>query len=92
MEEERVRGVMWNDAILVVELEVVEAELNCALVGLRIGVFARAQTEEQGNLDNIGGALGDLAGGAGYCCGCHDESKGGSLLRLGRGVLVRKVP
>ena len=44
-EEDLGRYVLWNDAILVVELEVAEAELNCAPVGLYLGVFTRAQTE-----------------------------------------------
>ena len=61
-------------------------------MGLRFGIFARYQTEEQGNLDKVSSALGEMAGGVGFFCGCNEESKGDSLILMGRGVLISKVP
>ena len=43
-------------------------------------------------MDKVGSAMGDLAGGGGCCYGCHEDTNGGSLLLLGRGVLVSEVP
>ena len=42
-------------------------------------------------MDKVGGAQGKLAGGVGCFCGCHDEAKVGSLILLGRGILLGKV-
>ena len=44
-DEELVRGILWNDVVLVVELQVSDAQLDCAPVGLRLGIFTTAQTE-----------------------------------------------
>ena len=41
-EEELVQGVLWNDTVIIVELEVAESELNYAAVGFRLGVFTRS--------------------------------------------------
>ena len=38
-------GVVWNDGVLVVEFQVEEAELVCETMGLRLGIFTRAQKE-----------------------------------------------
>ena len=59
---------------------------------LCLGIFARAQTEEQGNLGKVDSSLGDLEGGFGCCCGFHEKARGGILLSLMRGVLVIEVP
>ena len=37
-------------------------------------------------------ALGKMSRGVGCFCGCNVEAKGGGLILMGRGVLVRKVP
>ena len=73
------------------KFHVKESELNGAPVGLRLGVFTRAQIEEQGNLDKIVGSQGELAVGVSCFYGCHEESNGGSLIPLGMGLLVSKV-
>ena len=62
VEEVLIWGVFWKNAIFVVELYVLEAELDGALVGLCLGLFTRAQTEEQVNLDKICCAKGKLTG------------------------------
>ena len=59
---------------------------------LRLGIFARAQTEEHENMDKVNSALGELAGWVGCCLAFQEESKGGSLISMGRGILVSKVP
>ena len=51
-----VRGVPWDDARMTVELEVAEAELGGASVRRGLGVFARAEAKEEGELDEVGGA------------------------------------
>ena len=84
--------MVCNDTIIVVELQVVEAELDCVHVGLSLGIFAISQTEKKGNMYQVGSALVDLAVGFGCFCRYHDEAKGGSLLLLVRGVLVSEVP
>ena len=61
-------------------------------MGLSLGIFSRAQTEEQDNLNKVSIALGKMVGGVGCCYGCNEESKGYILILMGRGVLVSKVP
>ena len=61
-------------------------------MGLSIGIFSRAKTEEQGNMDKVSIAMGDMAGWVGCYYGCNEESKGYILILMGRGVLVSKVP
>ena len=61
-------------------------------MGFRFGTFARAQKEEQVNLDKVSSTLGEMTVGVGCCCSCHEEAKGGRLILMGRGVLVSKVP
>ena len=38
-------GIVWNDSVLVVEFQVEESELVCETMGLRLGIFTRAQKE-----------------------------------------------
>ena len=59
-------------------------------MGLRFGTFARAQKKEQGNLDKVSSALGELTVGVVYCCSFNEEAKGGRLILMGRGVLVKQ--
>ena len=42
-EEELGQSVLWNYAVLIVELWVAEAELDCVSVGLRFGIFTISQ-------------------------------------------------
>ena len=48
-----VRGILGDDAMFVMELEVFEAELHSTLVGCRLYVFIRAHAEEECNMDEV---------------------------------------
>ena len=61
-------------------------------VRLRFYIFARAQAEEQDNIDMVRSTLGKMSQGVGCFCGCHKEAKGDRLILMGKGVLVSKVP
>ena len=61
-------------------------------MGLSLGIFLRVQTEKQGNMDKVSSAIGEMSGGVVCCYGCNEDSKGGSLILMGRGVLVCNVP
>ena len=43
-------------------------------------------------MDKFSSAIGEMSGGVVCCYGCNEDSKGGSLILMGRGVLVSKVP
>ena len=61
-DQELGRGVVWNDAVLVMIFYIAEEKLDCAPVGLSLGIFSRAKTEEQGNMNKVSIALGEMAG------------------------------
>ena len=61
-------------------------------VRLRFYIFARAQAEEQDNLDMVRSTLGKMSQGVGCFCGCHKEAKGDRLILMGIGVLLITVP
>ena len=66
---------MWDDPVHVVKLEVPEAELGGTAMGLRVYVLAEADTEEEGDLDEISCALIFGGGGSGGT-NINDEAKG----------------
>jgi len=51
-----VRGVPWDDAVLIMELDISKAELSGASVRRCLGVFTRSEAEKEGELDEVGGA------------------------------------
>lgn len=44
---------MWDDPFCIVELQILEIELGGAAVGLYFCIFTGAETEEEGDLDEI---------------------------------------
>ena len=83
-------GILGDDAMFIMELEVFEPELYSMSVGCRFCVFTRVYAEEECNLDVIG--LTFFKGGGVYCCSSLDDNaKGGCLFMFGWGVLVRVV-
>ena len=68
-------GIVWDDPVHVVKLEVPEAELGGTSMGLRVYVLAEAYAEEEGDLDEISCALIFGGGGSGGT-NINDEAKG----------------
>ena len=58
-EEYRVRGVMGDDASCIMELHVSVAELDSPAVRGCLGIFTGTEAEEEGDLDEVGHALGE---------------------------------
>ena len=70
---------------VVPKLYILEVELDCMAVGSSLRVLTRAETEEQGNGDEI--CDGDFRGGDGGLGHGHGEAKGDSLFATRGGSL-----
>ena len=73
------------------KLEVTEAELGVTAMGLRFRVLAGAETEEEGDIDEISCAL-IFGGGRNRGANVDDEAKGGYIFLFGWMVGVGVIP
>ena len=64
-------GILRNNAIRVMELHILVAELGGTAVRGRLGVFAGAEAKVESNDNEVGGA-GSLRGTVNACCDAHD--------------------
>ena len=81
-------GILGDDAMFVVELDVFETKLHSVSVGYCICVFTRAHAEEEYNLDEISLTFFKWGGVCSYSS-LDDKPNGGWLFMFGWGGLGR---